>query len=134
MTNPPDREAIVRFVRDTLGCGCPDEVFNSIVIARAGGPGSSTPHVRLLVGNRLLIYVLDGLAAEHDPAVVPSLAARGRDERDRDGLNRFRLVIFSQQGQRPMPAASASFAEATGPDERANLHLVAAELIPADLR
>ncbi len=133
MTTTADTQAIVRFVRGTLGCGCPDEVFNSISIERPGGPDPSAPYVRLLVGNRLLIYVLDGKDVEQEPAIVPRLASRGRHERDRNGLNRFRLVIGSERATQLLEASSASFAAEIGHDERAHLHVIASDLVPVDL-
>jgi hypothetical protein len=134
VTSPADNRAIERFVRGTLGCGCPDEVFNSIVIERTGGPDNPARHVRLLVGNRLLIYVMDARDLERARAAVSVLAQQGIEERDRAGLNRFRLVVAVDDPTRRMTAAAAGFANSTVPDDRAHLHVIAADLVPASLR
>ncbi len=134
MTSPADKQAIERFVRGMLGCGCPDEVFNSIVIERTGHPDDSTRYVRLLVGNRLLIYVVEAQDLERVRAAVPVLARLGIEERDRAGLNRFRLVVAANGSTQPATAATDGFAGAMGLDDRAHLHVVAADLVPASLR
>lgn len=134
MTRPIDSQAIAGFVRGTLGCGCPDEVFDSIVIEQATSPDPAAPYVRLLVGDRLLIYVIEARDLERARAAMSMLARKGLEERDRYGLNRFRLVVATDQPTQPMTAAAASFADETGMDERAHLHVIAADLVPASLR
>ena len=52
-------DPIEHFVRDTLGCRCPDEVLRSISIDHLYAADGATPYTRLIVGNRLLIYVLE---------------------------------------------------------------------------
>ena len=47
---------IKRFVQETLGCSCPEEVFDKI---ECKTNVSSTWWKRIDVGNRLLIYILD---------------------------------------------------------------------------
>jgi hypothetical protein len=132
--SPVDSAAIERFVRGTLGCGCPDQVFNSVAIEHVAGPGDSQRHTRLLVGNRLLIYILIATDREQVAATLPVLARRGCDERDRNGLNRFRLVIVAGHPTRLTDTAPALFADAIGADDRAHLHVIAPELLPTDLR
>ena len=56
--NPHHTDEITRFVRGTLGCQCPDEVFQSIVIGQERTADHGEPFTRLLVGDRLLIYIL----------------------------------------------------------------------------
>lgn len=134
LTSPADSQAIERFVRGTLGCGCPDEVFNSIAIERARRPGTCGQYVRLLVGNRLLIYVVEAQDPGQARASISVLAPHGIDERDRLGLNRFRLVVAADYPAQPLAAEPAGSAGATDLDDRAHLHLVASDLVPASLR
>ncbi len=62
-----NREEIERFVRGELGCGCPDEVFQHIILgAGEAGPGKVS-FSRLVVGERLLIYVF---GAPRSPGVA----------------------------------------------------------------
>lgn len=116
------------FIRQTLGCGCPDSVFESVTIRSEPLTASSACHASWIeVGGRLLIAVcryhanLDGqLAALFD-------AARAR--RDRDGFNRFRLVVAGA----PVDAAALlerAFAPLAAADDRLHLHLVAPTELP----
>ncbi len=129
-----DRDGIEHFVRSTLGCGCPDEVFQHLVISRMPPIAGRPSIVQLQVGSRLLIHVVappDGTAAN---GWIEQLAANGRTARDRHGYNRFRLVITS-----PTPPALASeieerFARTIVGDEKAHLHFVGSEQLPASLQ
>ena len=87
---PAERTETIRFVREVLGCGCPDEVVARTVvdIGEAGECG-------LDVGGRLLVRVL----RTHDVTTLidgfPETVERLREERDRRGFNRLRLVVHS---------------------------------------
>ena len=124
--------SIERFVRGTLGCRCPDEVFASIRVEQQAEAG--TPFVRLLVGERLLIYVLHPRPGPPAAALVTALAARGRAERDACGYNRFRLVVAGDARDPAGAEIPERFAAAAGEDPHAHLHLVAPDLLPAALR
>jgi hypothetical protein len=129
----PDRASIEHFVRGTLGCGCPDEVFQHLVVSRLSPIAGRPPIVQLQVGPRLLIHVValpDGATVSD---WIEQLAANGRAARDRHGYNRFRLVIAS-----PAPLTSARqiverFARVIVGDEKAHLHFVSSEQLPAGL-
>jgi hypothetical protein len=127
------RDSIEHFVRGTLGCGCPDEVFRDVVIDRLPAVADRPAMVQLLVGSRLLIHVV----APPDGAVIngwiEQLVSSGRAVRDCHGYNRFRLVIASQV----LPAAAQEiqdrFARASVGDGKAHLHFVGIDQLPADL-
>lgn len=128
-----DPFGIEHFVRGTLGCRCPDEVFHSIKIDRQPATAGRPPLVQLLVGSRLLIHVvttpLDGLAN----GWLEDLVDEGRAVRDRNGYNRFRLVIASAEtGARPSDLEQR-FARAIGSDDRAHLHVLGRDQLPAGL-
>ena len=53
-----NRESIRRFVREDLGCGCPEEVFDHVALASRDAGPDGPRHTRLLIGNRLLVYVM----------------------------------------------------------------------------
>jgi hypothetical protein len=125
---PVQKAAIERFVRDTLGCQCPDEVFRRVEVGPLDLPGAGTGR-RLVIGERLLIHLVSA-PQRPQPLQVEALATAGRDERDRRGCNRFRLVIA-------MPAAAGvaadleqRFSRALGGDDRAHLHMLAADQLP----
>jgi len=131
--DPAASQAVLRFVRGTLGCSCPDEVFNSIAIERVRGTDASAPYVRLLVGRRLLIYVLDAQQPEQVRATVPALLRQGLEERDANGLNRLRLVVAAGLPTPEVTATVANLASEIGLDDRSHLHVIAAGLVPACL-
>jgi hypothetical protein len=129
----PDRASIERFVRGTLGCGCPDEVFEHLVISRTPSIAGRPPIVQLQVGSRLLIHVVappEGTAAN---GWIEQLAANGRSARDRHGYNRFRLVIASPTPPASTRELSERFARAIVGDAKAHLHVVDRGELPAGL-
>ncbi len=132
--NPAERASIERFVRGTLGCRCPDEVFESITVHHATSPETADPYTRLAVGSRLLIYVLEFPDRRVAPATVERLASRGRSERDAHGFNRFRLVVGCDPAARDPGELAAGFASITDNDDRAHLHVVEACQLPGMLR
>lgn len=132
--NPADRQSIERFVRTTLGCKCPDEVFESIAIERAPTPDAALPHTRLVIGNRLLIHVLEAPSVRATAAAVSKLATQGRTERDAKHYNRYRLVVASDYPTGLLTTARTSFESVAGTDNRAHLHVLATDLLPDALR
>jgi len=123
----------VQFVRGTLGCGCPDEVFQHVAISRLPAIAGRPPIVQLLVGSRLLIHVVappDGAAAN---GWIEQLVDNGRGARDRHGYNRFRLVIASAVPLTSARELQERFARAIAGDGKAHLHFVGSEQLPASL-
>lgn len=116
------------FVRSTLGCKCPDDVFRSVAIDRYES------HTRLLIGNRLLVYVVEAEAKLPDVKFVSQLASRGLADRDSQRLNRLRLVVASTQSELDLAHAKAAFAEVAGDDDRAHMHVISPDQLPAELR
>lgn len=118
-----------KFVRDILGCGCPEEVFDSLILAEEtswdGGPEVRT----LLVGNRLLVVILAVRDGDDLRTILPQLVRHYRRMRDERGYNRVRLVIASDRPESLQLAASFSFAGIPEVDARMHLHI----LTPADL-
>ena len=127
--DPGQQAAIERFVRGTLGCQCPDEVFRDIELGPLALPGSDGTGQRLVIGDRLLIHVV---TAPERPELLPleELATAGRDERDRRGLNRFRLVVGMPAAASDAPSLEQRFNRALGGDDRAHLHVLAADQLP----
>ncbi len=117
-------QRIKTFVRNTLGCSCPEEVFLSIDCRtrfRADGIGEIA--AAITVGNRLLIYVVE---ADKDVGMrqrLPPLVAAGRRKRDALGLNRFRLVVVCDDTEE-MTALQESFETLQEKDDKVHLHLI----------
>ena len=78
-------------VRDTLGCTCPQEVFDNYRV-RSHVSGS-IPMVQLIMGDRLLVRIVDAAKLNDPEKTAMELLKEGLAERDRLNLNRFRLVI-----------------------------------------
>jgi hypothetical protein len=123
----PASSDLQRFVRSTLGCKCPDDVFQSVTINRFDD------HMRLVIGDRLLIYVMEVAADPPAGEAVSLLASRGLADRNSQRLNRMRLVIASTQPTLALADAQAAFAAVAGHDDRAHLHLIATDQLPAEL-
>ncbi len=127
--NVENPAGVRKFVRETLGCGCPEEVFDDLVLAEEKiGDGETTTRT-LLVGNRLLIVMLSCKDWDDLSGVLPQLVRHYRQKRDEMGFNRVRLIVACDQPALLQPAASLCFTGLPEVDERMHLHL----LTPADL-
>jgi hypothetical protein len=126
----PRDQPIVDFVRGTLGCRCPDDAFRSIEIEAGDDPHGMPHFTRLVIGNRLLVYVMRAHAGPDWTSLVPALVRTGCAERDRRGFNRFRLVVPSTDAAATEHAVKASFANAVEVDDRAHLHVVPEDDLP----
>ena len=115
-----------RFVRETLGCTCPDEVFERVEIRE----GQSLPNGgrvrRIAIGGRLLIYLVDGVPVGTVDRDIRGWTLSGRIDRDGAGMNRFRLVIgLDGLSCSDADRIKGAFAAACGEgDDRMHLHLV----------
>ena len=127
MTSPASSD-LQHFVRGTLGCKCPDEVFQSVALDR------HQDHMRLMIGDRLLIYVVEVAADSAAGESVSRLASRGLEDRNSKRLNRFRLVVATSEPAPRLEEAKVAFAAVAGIDDRAHLHLIATGQLPAELR
>jgi len=129
----PTRSSIEHFVRGTLGCGCPDEVFQHVAISVLPAIAGRPPIVQLLVGSRLLIHVVQPPVGQAVNGWVEQLASNGRAARDRHGYNRFRLVIASPALPESAGEIRERFARAIIGDDKAHLHFVRTGQLPAGL-
>jgi len=127
-----DRRQVEQFVRGALGCGCPEEAFRSIVVDREVA-NRGRPFTRLVIGKRLLVYVVEPQSGVDLETETVELVTAGRAERDACGLNRFRLVLAPAQPMHARSDLAAWFSRAVGADDRAHLHLLSAQELPAAL-
>ena len=66
----PNVQAVTRFVREVIGCNCPDEVFRHIEIQRGSSAVKAcSTDCELRIGGRLLIVITP------EPAVVPVVSS-----------------------------------------------------------
>ncbi len=127
------RTAITHFVRGTLGCGCPDAVFDSIAIESVRPTADGPPALQLLIGSRLLIQLVMPPQDVTAAGWIERLATAGRVARDCHSYNRFRLVVVTSPGQAVPAGLDERFARLANADERIHLHLIAQDHVPEAL-
>jgi hypothetical protein len=120
-----DKNHVKTFVRNVLGCGCPEEVFsridcqcnivlnNDIVLRN-----------KINIGNRLLIYVVEMNNPDLLKSILETLIPFGVNERDEKGFNRFRLVIATDKPDKIKDEAEKKFRALKIKDEKVHLHIV----------
>ena len=116
--------SIKKFVRQVLGCTCPDKVFEQIEDRRS--VSSASPHTRsITIGDRLLIYIWEVHEAEQFKKNFLAMLAAGRKERDKQGLNRFRAVLAVDEISHGIAVeANLHFSRFVGRDDRMHLHVI----------
>ncbi len=117
----PERGWVRRLARG-LGCGCPEEVFSEIRIGDLAEQGIA---FCVEIGGRLLIGIepMQGGDSEQERERIIGLLEKGRRLRDKDGYNRFRLVMLVEDGahiQKDPPPA---------PDEKVHLHFLSPQAL-----
>jgi hypothetical protein len=119
-----DEKNIKGFVQDTLGCGCPESVFEYIDI-RSSINIDDTIHLKnkLNIGNRLLIYVVE----VNEPVFIENnlgkIVRTGKSERDENNFNRFRLVVVTEDLS-VRESAEQMFSSLDFLDDKIHLHTI----------
>ena len=124
-------EEIKKFVRDDLGCTCPDEVFEAISVVHDPAEFNDLQKGYLYeIGGKLLVY----LVMTHDwSSLIDSLEqifTRGREKRDAEKFNRFRLVVVTPNIQPARQILLRQFDKLSERDERLHLHIVTPDQLP----
>ena len=112
---------IKRFVQEILGCSCPEEVFNQIDYQEEG---DGILGRKVTVGNRLLIYIITMDRKSNIQGDINSALEQGVEERDKKGLNRFRLVLVASRPDQLQSTAEHAFDRSGYADENTHLHIV----------
>lgn len=93
MSNTPQ---IVSFVKGTLGCQCPDEVFSQVDFQENCRLNIDLwLRSKINVGNRLLVYVVEAINTTFVHDNLLTLIFFGRDEKELKKFNTFRLVLVA---------------------------------------
>lgn len=129
-----DRNGVKRFVKETLGCNCPEEVFQGINCKNNVLLNDNILlDYEINVGNRLLVFV----ARIDEPDLIKPFLSKlvwaGVNKRDRQGFNRFRLVLLTPRANHLAKEASRAF-QSLGTDEKVHLHLVNEDDFPMSHR
>jgi hypothetical protein len=126
-------DAVRGLVREVLGCGCPDEVFDDVVVGTPSVYAATwpLPTLEMVIGRRLLVMIAstEGLADVEQQ--VHALLARGHAIRDRAGLTRCRLVLV---GAVPGGLLEQLQIEASRMDDRIHVHRLEADSLESVTR
>ena len=126
-----DNKDIREFIRKTLGCTCPDEVFQHIECQTGLFiEDNLVLDYEINVGNRLLIYVTRVDDPDSLGPMLSRLVWTGKHKRDKDGFNRLRLVLLTQKPTVVAKKASDIFQTLDTTDEKVHLHVIDKEDFP----
>jgi hypothetical protein len=129
MLSVVNTENIKAFVKQSLGCNCPDEVFSHIE-CRSDIPCSGIVlDMRINVGNRLLVYIVTVNDPDSLRRLLQVLVTAGKKERDGAGFNRFRLVLAADDISKIKKEAEKIF-NSLNEDEKIYLHTLPGKSIP----
>jgi hypothetical protein len=137
MTQPSKHQIVKEFVKESLGCQCPDEVFQDIDMQM------EKEGLRILIGKRLIIrlYPLGKRAKSITFEKLLQMFQNGQKERDQIGFNRFRLVLVindrdeaKQRIDDLSQKVLATFKKTKGEDDRMHLHVIEEGAVPEVLR
>ncbi len=123
-------DRLTSFVRVTLGCGCPDEVFSEIVVRSMAADNPAPVRLAIEVGGRLLVHVIEEGPALTDPGLMPTVVEDGLRRRDQGGFNRFRLVVAVAGSDGAGDVLESRFDAVSACDDRIHLHILPASSIP----
>lgn len=104
---PDTTDPLRHFVRQVLGCTCPEDVLRDIRVEAPPPELADLPVERILaVGGRLLVLVCERDYRPPDPAALHRLGAQALRLRDARGFNRVRIVLVADDPvapDRPLP-------------------------------
>ena len=115
-------DKIEHFAKQVLGCSCPHEMFDDVdyrlVVGNAG------PLRKIIVGDRLLIYIVDFDRAPSAACLIKEALCEGVVERNERGLDRFRLVLLTADPDVSDDAWQAMVRALPQCDDRVHLHMI----------
>ncbi len=126
-----NKTKIEKFVRETLGCTCPSEVFEFIELER--NPvrfGNLQQGYLLSIGKKLLIYVIEVKDLALLKVKLKQIFRWGCKRRDAEGFNRFRLVVTTAEIEPTRQMLLQQFDALIDTDERLHLHVITPDQLP----
>ena len=129
MKSVGNTENIIAFVKQTLGCNCPDEVFSNIEYQSDIPCSGIVLDMKINVGNRLLIYIVTVNDPDSLGRMLPVLITAGKKERNGAGFNRFRLVLAADNINAIEKEAEKIF-NRLNEDEKIYLHTLPRNSLP----
>ncbi len=126
----PNVPAVTRFVREVIGCNCPDHVFRHIEVQRGSSAVKAcAADCELRIGGRLLIVVTSEPVARLSRHLA-EVIAEGKRARDERKFNRFRLVVQTMNADRESEQLFEAFESLSRKDERTHLHVLPKGQVP----
>lgn len=120
--------SIKHFVREHLGCACPDQVFEDITVTEHSGIFASANTV-YEIGGRLFLAVFDPVDWHETAKHLGKHVDAGKRFRDQHGYHRFRLVIVADDDD-AAKSLQRAFDNLPERDEKTHLHVIRPELTP----
>ena len=129
--NDTNKQQIERFVRETLGCTCPDDVFKQI---RRLDPCATCASAYAVydIGGRLCVAIYVPANWRDLAQTLGQLVADGMHYRDHHGFNRFRLVIACSDDD-AVAQLSHAFEALSYIDDKVHMHVVPPSQLPKDV-
>jgi hypothetical protein len=124
-----DNEKIKVFVRNTLGCDCPEKVFEKIDVSKLPIAAYEKEATRIVVGDRLLIYIIHPEPSANVVDSVEEISLAGKVDRDTNNYNRFRLVVAGFEDDEQQEKVLGCFSKSFDNDEKMHIHFVNQEMI-----
>jgi hypothetical protein len=126
---------LARFLRIQLGCACPEALLARAVVREVPEQFRGLPGDCLItVADRLLVLVIWTTSWQEVSAALELLCQRGRELRDTEGFNRFRLVLVTPEPDATTAALRRRFAALADRDQRLHLHLIRPQQLPSQAR
>lgn len=116
------------FVREQLGCACPDDVFENITVTEQSDIFSSANTV-YEIGGRLFVAVIVPADWNEISIQLGKLFVDGKQFRDQHGYNRFRLVIVTDDDEADKDLQRI-FNDLPGIDDKMHLHVIKPGRLP----
>jgi hypothetical protein len=128
-----DNKVIKEFARKTLGCNCPEAVFQYIDCRTAIKVDENILlDYEINIGNRLLIFVAEIDKTDPLQSVISKLVQVGTTKRDEKKFNRFRLVLLTTGADDITEQATEIF-NSHVTDEKVHIHVIKTEDFPMNL-
>jgi hypothetical protein len=119
-----DNKVIKEFARKTLGCNCPEAVFQYIDCRTDIKIDENILlDYEINIGNRLLIFVVAIDKTHSLQSVIPKLVQAGTMKRDEKKFNRFRLVLLTTDANDITEQTTGIF-NSLATDEKVHLHVI----------
>ena len=128
----PQRNIIKMFTRNILRCTCPDDVFDKIQCQWRSICSIDVKVFEIRIGGRLLIFLWNTESTSAQK-YLESVIQLGRNTRDKDGFNRFRLVITFDFKTDWNKDIDTQFQKLSQNDEKMHLHLIPNQQIPENI-